>query len=101
MNCNALTPSSKLSESDVLEKFYSEIGGPYWVNNENWLDLSDGMTFCNWHGIECEKDNEGIAHVVSIALVNNGLAGAFSKEIFLLIMSQSKYHKRCDSENLN
>ena len=58
-----------LSERDMLVEFYDALGGPAWVNNDNWLTEA---SLGDWHGVELDTQRR----VVALHFYRNNLRGA-------------------------
>jgi Leucine-rich repeat (LRR) protein len=70
---DAQVPSS---ERNALIALYTDTNGAGWTNNSGWLGSAG--TECDWYGVSC---NAGEDHVVTLALMNNGLSGTIPSEI--------------------
>ena len=69
------------SQKEILKKFYSELNGPDWDENDNWEDA--GASVCNYHGISCaDGSNSMLDSIESIVLESNNLLGTVPTEIF-------------------
>ena len=62
-------------ERNALSEFYVSSKGAEWTNDTNWLDEYE--RYCNWHGVICD----GMSHVLTLELANNGLSGRLSESI--------------------
>jgi len=51
----------------ILRQLYAELGGPNWLNHQNWLSGD----YCTWYGISCNQNRD----VVAINLPGNNLQG--------------------------
>ena len=69
---------SKANSGAILINFYNAMGGQFWKNNNDWLDL--GVDHCSWEGIECDSTGA----ISAIKLKNNGLQGTVPTDIFSL-----------------
>lgn len=70
--------TSKITEKDILQKFYHQCGGDNWKNKENWLDPN--IDYCDWYGIACHEDEM----VDSILMGSNNIVCTPPKELFEL-----------------
>jgi len=61
-------------ERNALSDFYYSTKGAEWTNATNWLH--EYQSYCNWHGIRCEK-----GRVVKLELRNNGLSGRLTESL--------------------
>ena len=69
------------SQKEILKKFYSELNGPDWDENDNWEDA--GASVCSYHGISCvDGSNSFLDSIESIVLESNNLVGTVPTEIF-------------------
>lgn len=66
-----------LTERDILEILYDQMGGVGWNEQEFWKTQE---SVCEWYGIACDENGS----VISIQLGGNELAGSFPTEIYLL-----------------
>lgn len=71
-DATAVTPE----ECGALVALYNATDGVQWANNENWLNFADGVTPCQWYGVQC-ADN----HVAGLALAQNGLSGRLPRAL--------------------
>ena len=76
-SCSLTTPTD-VQERQVLVNLYNRMGGPYWKQDDNWLNPA--VTVCDWYGIDCTIT--GL--VQSIVLKNNGLTDGLPIELFSL-----------------
>jgi Leucine-rich repeat (LRR) protein len=70
---DAQVPSS---ERNALIALYTDTNGSGWTNNSGWLGWAG--TECDWYGVSCDAGED---HVVTLALINNGLSGTIPSEI--------------------
>jgi hypothetical protein len=66
-----------LSERDILELLFDQLGGVGWHNGQFWMT---DESICEWYGINCDENGS----VTSIQLGGNQLVGSFPTEIYLL-----------------
>ena len=71
------TITVELVERGALLKFYEDLNGNAWTDNENW---GTRTTLDRWHGVE--TDNAG--NVIRLRLRENGLSGEIPTEVKLL-----------------
>ncbi len=71
------TITVELVERGALLKFYEDLNGNAWTDNENW---GTRTTLERWHGVE--TDDAG--NVIGLRLRNNGLSGEIPTEVRLL-----------------
>jgi Leucine-rich repeat (LRR) protein len=76
-SCSSST-STGVQERQVLVNLYNRMGGPYWNQDDNWLNPA--VTVCDWYGIDCNTDGQ----VQSIVLKNNGLTNGLPTDLFSL-----------------
>jgi Leucine-rich repeat (LRR) protein len=69
--------SEEMSERDILELLYDQLGGVGWHAREDWMSEE---SVCDWYGIDCDENES----VTSIQLGGNQLVGSFPTEIYLL-----------------
>jgi len=71
-------PTVPVSERDVLEKFYEQCGGYYWVSSTYW---TTSESICKWDGIKCVDGQESVE---SISLGSNKVTGIPPDDLFRL-----------------
>ena len=64
------------SERNALLLLYASTGGNNWRDRSNWL--GEPGSECSWYGVECD---DGGAHVISLSLSENNLAGPLPAEL--------------------
>jgi Leucine-rich repeat (LRR) protein len=69
--------ASTTGEREILELFYSRMGGVGWKSSNYWMT---DESICNWYGIDCDENG----YVASIQLGSNQLVGTFPTEIYQL-----------------
>ena len=69
-------PTKKMTERDILERFYNKCGGQEWHDKSGWMDENEEI--CNWFGVQCNIDK----NVESLTLRSNNLLGVPPSEIF-------------------
>ena len=74
-SCSGVTAIPE-EECLALGALYQRTGGPNWITNTHWLDLSGGLTPCDWYGVTCAN-----GHVSRLELAGNNLVGNVSKSI--------------------
>ncbi|WP_419166844.1 hypothetical protein [Candidatus Palauibacter sp.] len=71
---NVLVPVPRTADHAALEAIYAALGGPDWLQSENWLS---GHPLDNWHGVEVDGDGR----VVGLDLEFNGLEGTLPPQL--------------------
>ncbi len=79
--CSGVTAIPE-EECQALVSLYQRTGGTDWLTNTHWLDLSGGLTPCDWYGVSCAN-----GHVTQLSLAGNNLVGNVSKHICRLEMA--------------
>jgi len=74
------TPLPSVIERDVLTKFYTECGGEFWNDNQNWMSPA---SICTWTGIQCALGfNDSRIEVIELGA--NNIVGTPPTELFAL-----------------
>ena len=73
-NCNQLPKEECLA----LYALYVGTNGPTWLQNDGWLV---GPKPCDWYGVSCRDDGDGILRVYSLNLNWNQLQGPVPTEV--------------------
>ncbi|WP_419949432.1 M66 family metalloprotease [Candidatus Palauibacter sp.] len=71
---SVLVPVPRTADHAALEAIYATLGGPDWINDDNWLS---GRPLDTWHGVEVDGDGR----VERLDLEFNGLTGTLPPEI--------------------
>jgi Leucine-rich repeat (LRR) protein len=79
--CGAISPE-QLTQEEILREFFERTGGNDWKKADNWLQ--NGITVCEWFGVDCEPNSEGKDDVVKIELSGNNLSGTIPSYMFYL-----------------
>ena len=74
LNFEVLVPVPVTADHSALEALYQALGGPDWINNDNWLS---GRSLDTWHGVEVDGDGR----VAVLDLEFNGLEGVLPPEL--------------------
>ena len=67
----------RVAQRYALATLYYATNGTGWIDNTNWGNGHE----CNWHGVGCEKYDDGRVAVTYIDLNSNGLVGEIPQEI--------------------
>jgi Leucine-rich repeat (LRR) protein len=79
-NTGGNTVKPKISERDVLVKFYESCDGDSWNENQNWMSTA---SICTWTGIQC-TDGSKDGGIEAIELGGNNIVGSPPTELFTL-----------------
>eukprot|EP00934_Nitzschia_sp_Nitz4_P009292 Nitzschia sp. Nitz4//scaffold76_size158648//141429//149315//NITZ4_002570-RA/size158648-processed-gene-0.274-mRNA-1//-1//CDS//3329557917//9282//frame0 len=82
VSCASSTSASS-SQRQILVAMYNALGGPYWKEDDDWLDLD--VSECDWYGITCNSNSL----ITSIVLRSNGLVGTLPTDVFSLPQLQT------------
>ena len=74
-NCATVTDIPQ-TECQALEELYRETKGRHWMNNTNWLSVTQTITPCDWYGVTCVG-----GHVTKLRLARNGLVGKLPSQL--------------------
>ena len=76
----ALSPPPPQPDDFLLPALYEALDGDNWINNDGWLDPD--VHWCDWYGVRCFDDGDGLVELLSLDLSSNGLSGQFNAATF-------------------